>query len=142
MRKIVLFILTLGFLPCNLFSQTEISATLEKHVDVEIFTVVENMPAFQKECAGLNYLDSRKCNMEVIRAYFSKALQSKKYSGPSGPIDISFIVNKDGKVSPWKKFESGNEVVDEIIMEMPDFYSPGKQRNIAVNVLFKTSVVL
>lgn len=145
MKKLfILFIIILTtqsflFSQIDTINQEEKTESLNKTIDEELFTVVENMPIFDKSCVGEKYLP--KCNMEHIRLYFKKALQLKNYKGASGSFDISFIVNTDGSVSNWKKFESGNIIIDEVIKEMPNFYSPGKQRAIPVRVLYKVSVI-
>lgn len=123
----------------SLFAQVD-STNNKENDNKGLFTVVENMPIFVEACEDEKYIT--KCNMKHIRLYFTKALELKSYKGEHGSLDISFIVNSDGSVSPWSKFEGGNKIIDEEIKEMPNFYKPGNQRAIPVDVLYKVSVVL
>lgn len=101
--------------------------------DTPIFTVVEQMPQFPGgEEARMKYL------MENI-----KYPEEAKKKGIQGRVFVTFVVEKDGKISAVKVLRGIGGGCDEeavrVISNMPD-WTPGKQRGEAVRVQFNTPI--
>ncbi|MBU0488596.1 MAG: energy transducer TonB [Bacteroidetes bacterium] len=105
----------------------------EKVEELEIFTIVEDMPAFPGgDEARLKYLSEN-----------IKYPQMAKESGISGTVYVTFVVNQDGKIVDVKVLRGIGGGCDEeairVIKGMPK-WSAGKQRGKAVRVQFNMPI--
>ncbi len=98
-----------------------------------VFMVVEEMPVFKGgEAAMYKYIGSK-----------IKYPASAKKAGTEGRVFLSFIIEKDGKVSSVEVLRGIGNGCDEeakrVIESMPD-WTPGKQRGQAVRVQYKMPI--
>ena len=109
--------------------------------DGEIFKVVEEMPLFPG-CSDVegNYLAKKDCSQMKMMEYIYKNIKYPKKArerGIQGTVIISFIVEKDGKLSNYKiKRDIGGDcgkAALDVVKTMPRWI-PGRQRGVNVNV--------
>ncbi|MBK7873512.1 MAG: energy transducer TonB [Saprospiraceae bacterium] len=119
-------------------------------VEEEIFKIVEEMPRFPG-CEGLGSIaDKKACAdkklLEFIYANINYPNIARE-NNIEGTVVIRFVVNKDGKIDKAEIVrEIGGGCGDEALRvvkkmnELPERWSPGKQRGRAVNVYFTLPV--
>ena len=105
----------------------------ENTVEEEIFRVVESMPVFPGgEAALYKYLAENTRYPEMARS-----------AGISGTVYVSFVVEKDGYIADVQLLRGIGGGCDEeairVVKNMPH-WTPGKQRNIPVRVLFSLGI--
>lgn len=98
-----------------------------------VFTVVEEMPVFKGgEAAMYKYIGSK-----------IKYPAAAKKAGTEGRVFLSFIIEKNGKVSTVEVLRGIGNGCDEeakrVIESMPD-WTPGKQRDQAVRVQYRMPI--
>jgi periplasmic protein TonB len=101
----------------------------EKIEEVEIFTIVEDMPSFPGGEAALMQWLSKETKYPPIA----------KEAGIQGTVYVNFIIGPDGKIRDIKVVRSVNRALDDeavrVIEKMPS-WTPGKQRGKSVSVQF------
>ena len=102
-------------------------------MEEEIFIIVEEMPEFPGGQAEMyKYLQEN--------ITYPKEAKEK---GAQGTVYVSFIVEKDGKISTVKILRSVHELLDQeavrVVSEMPQ-WTPGKQRQKNVRVEMKLPI--
>lgn len=115
---------------------TEVQAPVQQEEEVveeQIFTIVEDMPAFPGGEAEM-------------RKYLGKSIkypQMAQDAGISGTVFLTFEVDKDGKIKDVKVLRGIGGGCDEeairVVKAMPQ-WSPGKQRGKPVRVQFTLPV--
>ena len=97
--------------------------------DDEFFMVVENMPIFPGGDLGL---------MKYIQKHVKYPAIAKEYN-ITGKVYVSFIVDKSGSVTNVKIVRGVDKNLDaeavRVVKSLPK-YKPGKQRGLAVRVMF------
>jgi TonB family protein len=137
MKKILLLFLFVSFFG---FSQIEIETTNinSKNKEVSI-SVIEEIPLF-KECEKYEKEKQMNCFNDMIQNHikknFSYPVLATKF-GIQGTVHISFIINKEGKITDIKT--NGHQLLtdeaERIISLLPQF-KPGLQRGKPVNVRY------
>ncbi len=123
-----------------------IQQRVEEVEEEQIFTIVEQMPAYPG-CEGLPSEDARKkCSDEKLFAYLGKSIkypQMAQEAGVSGTVYVTYVIDKDGKPTDIKVLRGVGAGLDEeairVIKAMPA-WSPGKQRGRAVQVRYNLPV--
>ena len=115
---------------------TEVEAPVQREEEVveeQIFTIVEDMPAFPGGEAEM-------------RKYLGKSIkypQMAQDAGISGTVFLTFEVDKDGKIKDVKVLRGIGGGCDEeairVVKAMPQ-WTPGKQRGKPVRVQFTLPV--
>jgi TonB family protein len=100
----------------------------------QVFIIVEEMPEFQG--GGVKKFAAwAQDNVKYPQEAMEKSL--------TGTVQVSFIVNEDGKVVDAEISQSANPILDEaalnVVRSSPDWI-PGKQRDHAVKVGFKIPI--
>lgn len=120
----------------------------EEVVEEQIFTIVEDMPAFMG-CENIS--DKTKRDACTQRKIFEFMAENQKYpeiareAGLQGTVYVSFVIGKDGKVGDVNilKGVAGAAMLDKeaarMISLLPKF-NPGKQRGKAVPVRYNLPV--
>lgn len=116
--------------------------------DKQIYTIVEEMPSYR----GCENLDDeaakRDCTVDKIMGFFSENLsypEEAKAKGIEGKVYLSYIVDKDGKITDVKVLRGvqNGTLLDEeavkVVEKLPDF-NPGKQRGKAVAVRYNIPI--
>ena len=110
-------------------SDEEEEIIIEEVDDDEFFMVVENMPEFPGGDLGL---------MKYIQRNVKYPAIAKEYN-ITGKVYVSFIVDKSGSVTNVKVVRGVDKNLDaealRVVKSLPK-YKPGKQRGIAVRVMF------
>ncbi len=110
-------------------SDEEEEIIIEEEDDDEFFMVVENMPEFPGGDLGL---------MKYIQRNVKYPAIAKEYN-ITGKVYVSFIVDKSGSVTNVKVVRGVDKNLDaealRVVKSLPK-YKPGKQRGIAVRVMF------
>ena len=106
----------------------------EEAEEVQIFTVVESMPSFPGgEEARITYLNEN-----------IKYPQMARESGIQGRVFVTFVVERDGRVTDVKVLRGIGGGCDEeavrVIQNMPK-WEPGKQRGKPVRVQFNMPIL-
>ncbi|OQX78524.1 MAG: energy transducer TonB [Bacteroidetes bacterium 4484_249] len=106
----------------------------EEESEEVIFTVVESMPAFPGgDAARIKYLNSN-----------IKYPQMARESGIQGRVFVTFVVEKDGRVTDVRVLRGIGGGCDEeairVIKNMPN-WNPGKQRGKSVRVQFNMPIL-
>jgi len=106
----------------------------EEAEEVQIFTVVESMPGFPGgEEARITYLNEN-----------IKYPQMARESGIQGRVFVTFVVERDGRVTDVKVLRGIGGGCDEeavrVIQNMPS-WEPGKQRGKPVRVQFNMPIL-
>ncbi len=106
----------------------------EEEEEAQIFTVVESMPGFPGgDVARMKYLRD---NM--------KYPQMARESGIQGKVFVTFVVEKDGKVTDVRVLRGIGGGCDEeairVVKSMPK-WNPGKQRGKPVRVQFNLPII-
>jgi protein TonB len=106
----------------------------EEDEEVQIFTVVESMPSYPGgEAARIEYLNAN-----------IKYPQMARESGIQGRVFVTFVVEKDGRVTDVKVLRGIGGGCDEeairVIKNMPK-WDPGKQRGKPVRVQFNMPIL-
>lgn len=108
-------------------------AQQQQKPDSPLFTVVEEMPQFP---------GGEEARMKYMQENIKYPVDAKK-KGIQGKVFVSFVVEKDGKVSDVKVLRGIGGGCDEeavrVISNMPDWI-PGKQKGEAVRVQFNTPI--
>lgn len=120
----------------------------EEVVEEQIFTIVEDMPAF-KGCEGIaNKAERDACTQKKIFEFMGKNQnypEIAREAGIQGTVYVSFVVGKSGKVEDVTvlKGVAGGSMLDKeavrMISLLPNF-TPGKQRGKAVKVKYNLPV--
>jgi protein TonB len=120
----------------------------EEVVEEQIFTIVEDMPAFQG-CENIQDKAERTaCTQQKMYQFLGKIQtypEIAREAGIQGTVYVSFVVGKDGKVGMVEilKGVSGGSMLDKeavrMISQLPAF-TPGKQRGKAVQVKYNLPV--
>lgn len=139
--------LTLFFIVTTTFSQEKVDSNSERPVE---FMMIQNPPVY-KDCESFNSISSKsKCSnkklMEHIDNNFNNSVASNTDLEPGDyEVTVIFIVDKQGLV---KNIETkGNEYtpfVNEairLIKLVPQYSSPGMQREKAVNVRYTVPIL-
>ncbi len=106
----------------------------EEEDEAQIFTVVESMPGYPGgEAARIKYLNNN-----------IKYPQMARESGIQGRVFVTFVVEKDGKVTDVRVLRGIGGGCDEeairVIQNMPN-WQPGKQRGKPVRVQFNMPIL-
>ncbi len=106
----------------------------DEEEEAQIFTVVESMPGFPGgEAARINYLNKN-----------IKYPQMARESGIQGRVFVTFVVEKNGKVTDVRVLRGIGGGCDEeavrVIKNMPD-WNAGKQRGKPVRVQFNMPIL-
>ena len=144
--KIFLF-LTLFLVITIAYSQEKVNSNMEKPVE---FMFVQNPPVY-KGCEGFNSVSSKsKCSNKKLTEHIDKNFHSSVSTNTNlepGDYEITviFIVDKQGvitnietKGSDYKPF--ANEAT-RIIKLIPQYSSPGRQREKVVNVRYRIPIL-
>jgi protein TonB len=113
----------------------------------EIFKIVEEMPRFPGcEDLSASIEEKKACADQKLLEFIYKNIkypQVARENGIEGTVVVQFVVNEDGSVSDAELIRDigakcGEEAVRIIKMmnDMPEKWSPGKQRGRAVRVMF------
>lgn len=122
------------------------AAPVEKAEEPEIFTIVEEMPAF-KGCENISNEDDKKaCTDKKIFEYVSSNVKYPAIARENqiqGRVFINFIVGPDGSVSNVRVLRGIGGGCDEeairVIKSLPK-WKPGKQRGKSVSVQYNLPV--
>ncbi len=105
----------------------------EMDVEEQVFVVVESMPQFPG-------------GYEILIKYLGENIsypKAAREAGIQGKVFVSFVVEKDGKVTNIKILRGIGGGCDEeavkVVQNMPDWI-PGKQRSVAVRVQFNLPI--
>ena len=106
----------------------------EEEDEAQIFTVVESMPGYPGgEAARIKYLNNN-----------IKYPQMARESGIQGRVFVTFVVEKDGRVTDVRVLRGIGGGCDEeairVIQNMPN-WQPGKQRGKPVRVQFNMPIL-
>lgn len=123
----------------------------ESEVD-EIFAIVEEMPRFPGcDASKLSKVELKKCSEKKMFAYFAKNIKYPviaKENDIQGRVVVQFVVEKDGSITDVVVVRDigagcGKEAIRVIekMNDMPQKWSPGKQRNQPVRVKFTLPVM-
>lgn len=111
----------------------------EEEASDEVFMIVEDMPRFQ----GCN---DDQCTQKEIMKYIgtkTKYPAIAKENNITGRVFVSFVVDKNGKVTKVKVLRGVDKYLDaeaiRVIQSMPTF-KPGKQRGKSVNVQYNVPI--
>lgn len=123
-----------------------VEAPEEKVEEQQIFTIVEEMPAFPG-CDNISNEDEKKkCTDAKIFAYVSSNVKYPpiaKENGITGRVFIQFVIGPDGKATNVKVLRGIGGGCDEeairVISSMPK-WKPGKQRGKNVSVSYNLPV--
>ena len=113
--------------------------------DEEVFKVVEQMPRFPG-CAELPKEEGKECSNKNLVEYLYKNIkypENARAEKVEGTVVLQFIVEKDGGLSNVKILRDiGAGCADEAVRviqsmnNMPEKWTPGKQRGKAVRVMY------
>jgi len=125
-------------------SDEEDAIEIVEEDDDEVFMVVESMPKFK--CMKFKGDKKEYCGDLGLMKYIQKNVKyppiAKEYN-ITGKVYISFIVDKSGSVTNVKVVRGVDKNLDaeavRVIKSLPK-YKPGKQRGIAVRVMFTVPI--
>ena len=113
--------------------KTAAISTQQEPQEEEVYTVVEKMPAFP---------GGDKARFKFMQENIKYPEEARK-NGISGTVFISFIVEKDGKITNVKLLRGVNELLDNEalrVVKMMPAYEPGIQRGKPVRVQFNMPI--
>lgn len=120
----------------------------EEIVEEEIFTIVENMPTLGGCEKEKDEQAKSNCTQRKIFEHLGKVMkypQMAKEAGIQGQVFVSFVVDKNGKVTNVEVLRgvAGGKVLDDeavrMVKTLPDF-TPGKQRGKSVQVRYSIPI--
>ena len=113
--------------------KTAAISTHQEPQEEEVYTLVEKMPAFT---------GGDKARVKFMQENIKYPEEARK-NGISGTVFISFVVEKDGKITNVKLLRGVNELLDNEalrVVKMMPAYEPGIQRGKPVRVQFNLPI--